>query len=270
VDSWAENPGIAEAVPPAATAQRGLDALRAEEMEVWKRWKQNPTTPDFAWLHDRHKGLIYKAQERNLKTTSLPKAAVVSDGIRQYITALQSWEPAKGALSTHLNQIMQHNGRYLQKYQNIGKIPEERGRMIGLFQNRLAHLRETLSREPSNAELADDMKASMAEVAELNQSARKLTPAMVGTLRREVRRDLNQDQPGGQAHLESSRLLDHLIFLHGSLSPEQQLVLEHMHEGFGKPVIEDPVALAPVIGLSPQKIRALKKQIGEQVRRYYE
>jgi len=259
----------AEIEKDAAPGPGDLGAMRAEELEVWKRWKQQPTTEDFGWLHQRHKGLIYKAQERNLKTTTLPKAAVVSDGLRQYITALQSWQPQKGAFSTHLNQIMQHNGRYLQKYQNIGKIPEERGRMIGLFQNRLAHLRETLGREPSNAELADDMKASMAEVAELNRSARKLTPAMVGTLRREVRRDLNQDQPGGQVQLEASPLLDHLVFLHGSLSPEQQLVLEHTYQGFGKPVIEDPVALGPVIGLSPQKIRSLKKQIADQVNRYY-
>jgi hypothetical protein len=98
---------------------------------------------------------------------------------------------------------------------------------------------------------------------------KKMTPATIGTLRREVRSDLLAEARGGQTQLESSRLLDHLIFLHGSLSPEQQVVLEHTYDGFGKPVIEDPLQLAPVIGLSPQKIRALRKQIGDTAKRYY-
>jgi hypothetical protein len=141
--------------------------------------------------------------------------------------------------------------------------------MIGLFQMRLGHLRDTLGREPSNAELADDMRASMGEVAELHKSIDKITPRAIETLRREVRRDLLAEAPGGESQTESSRLGDHLIFLHGSLSPEQQVVLEHMTEAFGKPVITDPMALAPVVGMSPQKIRALRKQIGNQLKRYY-
>ena len=246
-----------------------LNALRQQELEVWSRWKQNPNPQDFAWLYNSHQRLIQRAGERYFGSTTLPKAAVRSDALRQYITALQSFDPSKAAFSTHLNHHMQHTGRYLMKYQNVGKIPEERAQMIGLFQNRLAHLRETLGREPSNAELADDMKANMSEVAELNRSMKKLTPRTIDTLRREVRRDLLAEAPGGQAQLESSPLYDRLIFLHGSLSPEQQVVLEHTHEGFGKPVIEDPLQLSPVVGMSPQKIRALKKQIASKLDKYY-
>jgi DNA-directed RNA polymerase specialized sigma subunit len=247
---------------------QNLDALRRQELEVWQRFKQTPNPQDFRWLHQSHQPLIYSAQARNLRSTTLPKAAVRSDGLRQYIGALHSWDPSKGAFSTHLNQHMQHNSRYLTKYQNVGKIPEERAQMIGLLQNRLAHLRESLGREPSNAELADDMKASMAEVAELSRKMNRITPRTIETLRREVRRDLNPDAPGGAVHVESSPVLDHLIFLHGSLSPEQQVVLEHTFEGFGKPVIEDPMKLAPVVGMSPQKIRALRQQIHQKVQRY--
>jgi hypothetical protein len=243
-------------------------ALQRQELEAWQRWRQNPNPQDFKWLHESHQPLIFRAQERNLRSTTLPKAAVRSDGLRKYITALQTWNPSKGAFSTHLNYVMQHNNRYLTKYQNVGKIPAERAEMIGLMQNRLAHLRETLGREPSNAELADDMKTSMGEVAELSRKMQKLTPRTVETLRRELRRDLNAEAPGGEVHLESSPVLDHLIFLHGSLSPEQQVVLEHTFEGFGKPVIEDPMKLGPVIGMSPQKIRALRQQIHDKVQKY--
>jgi uncharacterized protein YcgL (UPF0745 family) len=59
------------------------------------------------------------------------------------------------------------------------------------------------------------------------------------------------------------------VFLHGSLNPEQQTVLEHTYAGFGKPVIVDPMDLSKEIELSPQKIRAIKKQIAKKLQRYY-
>lgn len=252
-------------------AEQGVDlhALRQQELEAWNRWKQNPNPQDFEWLYNSHKPLIYNAAQRYLNSTTLPKAAVQSDVLRQYISALDSFDPSKASFSTHLNHHMQHTGRYLTKYQNTAKIPEDRAQMIGLFQNRLANLKEQLGREPSNAELADDMRASMAEVAELSKAANKITARTVGTLRQEMRRDLLGEAPGGEVHTESSRMLDHLIFLHGSLSPEQQVVLEHTFEGFGKPVVEDAMQLGPVINMSPQKIRAIRKQIADKVKRYY-
>jgi DNA-directed RNA polymerase sigma subunit (sigma70/sigma32) len=243
--------------------------LRQKEREVWEQFKQNPTKENFGWLADSHQRMRLKAQSQNLGSTTLPKSAVRSDGLRQYIVALQTWDPNKAAFSTHLTHKMQHNSRYLVKYQNIGKIPEDRAHMIGLFQNRLAHLKEQLGREPSNAELADDMKTSMAEVAELSKSMKKVTPRTIETLRSELRRDLHAESPGAETHTESSPLLERAIFLHGSLSPAQQVVLEHTFEGFGKPIITDPIELAPVVGMSPQKIRALKKQIASQLKRYW-
>lgn len=255
---------------PAPPAAPNLGALRQQELDVWRRWKAQPNAQDFERLYNSHKPVIYRAAERYLNSTTLPKAAVRSDMVRQYITALSSYDPSKGAaLPTHIHTAMQHTGRYLAKYQNVGKIPEERASLIGLFQNRLGHLREQLGREPSNAELADDMKASMAEVAELSRAMKKVTPKTIETLRGEVRRDLLAEAPGGEAQLGASPMLDHLVFLHGSLSPEQQVVLEHTFAGFGKPVVDDPVELSPVIGMSPQKIRALRKQIAGKVMRYY-
>jgi hypothetical protein len=270
LEAWLEKD--ADVAPPAGASPSARQALRSQELEVWQRFKANPNPQDFKWLYQSHQPLILSAQQRELRSTTLPKAAVRSDGMRQYIVALNSWDPSKGAFSTHLNHAMQHNQRYLARYQNVGRIPEERAQMIGLFQNRLAHLRETLKREPSNTELADDMRASLPEVAELSRKMQKITPRTIGLLRREVRRDLNAEAPGGEAPLESSALLDHIVFLHGSgsLTPEQEVVLEHTVDGFGKPVIQNAEELAPVVGMSPQKIRALRKQIAEQAKKYYD
>lgn len=256
--------------PPDGVGGSDLASLRRRELEVWQRWKQAPNRQDFEWLYQSHKPVIYKAAERYLHSTTLPKAAVRSDMLRQYLHALDTYDPTKGAaIPTHIYKHMQHTGRYITKYQNVGKIPEERAHLIGLYQNRLAHLRDQFGREPSNAEVADDMTASLAEVAELNKTVKTVSPHTVETLRREVRRDLLAEAPGGETATESSRLLDHILFLHGSLSPEQQVVLEHTFTGFGKPVVDDPIELGPMVGMSPQKVRALRKQIAERVKRYY-
>lgn len=253
------------------------EGMRQEELEVWKRWRQNPNQQDFSWLYNRHQGIIHDAGRKYLGSTTLPKAAVKSDMLRQYVKSLETFDPSKASLPTHINWNMQHTGRYLIRYQNIGKIPEQRATMIGLYQNRQAALRESLGREPSNAELADDMKSSMAEVGDLSKEMQRITPRTVETLRREVRRDLMADLPGAEQHTSSSRLADQLIFMHNSLTPEQQVVLEHTPIGdvkngltvFGKPATEDPMQLSPLIGMSPQKIRALRKQIADRVKRYY-
>jgi DNA-directed RNA polymerase specialized sigma subunit len=251
-------------------ADNGMDRnqLAQQELEVWSRWKQNPNTEDFHWLYNSHQKVIQSAGQRYLSSTTLPKAAVRSDMLRNYITALSGYNPAKEAkLSTWIHRNMGHTGRYLQKYQNMAKIPVNRAELIGLYQNRHAHLSEVLGREPTSAELADDMTISMQEVAEIRQQKlRRVTPKIVNTLKHELRRDLVAESEGGQAAaMEETGLRDRIVFLHGSLNPEQQLVLEHMFPDWGNQVIEDPVALAEKLNMSPQKVRAIRKQIGQKV-----
>jgi len=78
------------------------------------------------------------------------------------------------------------------------------------------------------------------------------------------------ERPGGSGQSDAdSDMRRQIVFLHGSLNSEQQTVLEHTFEGFGKPVFEDPVDLAQQINMSPQKIRALRRQIQNKVKRYW-
>ena len=97
---------------------------------------------------------------------------------------------------------------------------------------------------------------------------RKITPKIVATLRKELLKDYLAEAPGGEAvYAEDSDLRRQIVFLHGSLNPEQQLVLEHTFEGFGKPIFDDPMDLAKHTKMSPQKVRALRKQIQKKVER---
>ncbi len=239
-------------------ASRGIDLeeFRAQELAAIQRWQTDKNPNDFEFLYNNHQRMIDKAGNRYMRSAQLPKAAVRSDMLRQYINALRTYDPTKGAaLSSHVTNHMQHTGRFLQKYQNIGKIMSTRTAHIGEFQRVLSQLTDELGREPSTTEISDQMT---------------LSPKEIETLRREVRRDIMGEGPGGQQVLEQSRLADRLYFEHGSLNPEQQLVYEYTEGMFGRPAYgNDSVAIAKAMGVSPQKVRALKKQIWRRVEKYY-
>jgi DNA-directed RNA polymerase specialized sigma subunit len=239
------------------------------ELELIQRWQQDPTPEDFEHLYNTHQPLIYSAGARYIQSTTLPKAAVRSSMLRAYVHALKTYDPTRGAqFKTHLYRGMGRTGRYVNKYTNVGRVIEDRSRLIPLLQESERSLTEMLGRKPSDLELSDDMKISAADYASLRK--KKINPRVVGTLRRELRDDLTAEQPGGAAELAGdSEIRRQIVFLHGSLNPEQQVVLEHTFEGFGKPVIDDPINLAKELGLSPQKIRAVRKQIQKKVLKYW-
>lgn len=253
-------------------AEQGLDPhdLRAAEMEVWQRWRKEPNPQDFQWLYNSHQPLIYRATERLQRSATLPKAALRGRILRNYVDALETYDPSRGTqLSSYVyGKAGQHLGRWVQRYTNVGRIPEDRAGLIDLLQNREAALRDQLGRPPSDAELADDMLLAANDIPDLRNN--RISTRAVGTLRRELRADLVAEEAGGETAQSGDSLVEQqAVFLHGSLNPEQQLVLEHTFEGFGKPIIADPMELSKQIDLSPQKIRAIKKQIANKLKRYY-
>lgn len=250
-------------------AENGLDPSDpyGSELEVIRRFQQNPNPEDFETLYNAHRPLINSAS-RIAGASTLPKAALHGEAIKHYTDALMTWSPERSAFSSWVFSKMRRLGRYSGKYSNIGKVPEERATLVPLLQQTESNLQEQLGRPPSDHELADEMLMAAQDVASLK--AHRITPKVVGTLRREMRKDLTAEQAGGEAVLsQDSQLRRKVVFLHGSLNPEQQLVLEHTFEGFGKPVIEDDAQLAQQVNMSPQKVRAIKAQIRKKVERYW-
>ena len=254
-----------------------LDKLAAEyedpygdELEAIKKWQDGEAPEDFNFLWNRHQPLIYRAGERYLRSTTLPKTAVQSSLKRSYVQALRSYDPDRGRqFKSHLYQWAGRTGRYVQRYSNVGRIPENRSWLIDHLQRTESDLTDRLGRPPSDTELSEQVMISAKGLAELRE--RKITPDMVSTLRQELRADhLDEARLEPTTVYQDSPVQRQIVFLHGSLNPEQQLVLEHTFDGFGKPVIEDAEQLARTINMSSQKIRAIRRQIQRRVERYYQ
>jgi DNA-directed RNA polymerase specialized sigma subunit len=271
VDAGAELEAELDAALDKEAEALGMDpeAPYANEQEMIRQWQRDPTMDGFDQLHAAHQPLINSASSRYMRSTTLPKAAVKAFAVQRYTHALQTYNPDKGTqFKTYLYKEMQRVGRYLQSYQNVGRIPEQRAALIPLFESADASLRDTLGREPTNIEMADEMLLSAADVADMRKE--RITPKVVGTLRKELRQDLTAELPGGSQEMAGdSNMRRQIVFLHGSLNPEQQLVLEHTYEGFGRAIELDDAKLGKVIGMSPQKIRSIKSQIKKKVDRFW-
>jgi DNA-directed RNA polymerase specialized sigma subunit len=231
---------------------------RQKEFEAWQRWIQDRNTQDFTFLLDSYRPFMYSMGKRYLQTAQVPRTAVEADMIQHFHRAMETYDPNKGAqLHTHVWNHLQHTGRFLRTYTNIGKIPEPRARQIGMYQAREEQLMESLGRLPSTQELADDLSISQKDVE---------------LLRKELRRDiLVEEKTKGVAEFaeETPKALERMQFLHMELNPEQQNVLEHTYGMYGRQSLDSNDDLARVLGMTPQKVRAIKRQIAKRYEKRY-
>lgn len=231
---------------------------RQQEMEAWERWRQDQNPQDFKFLLDSYQPFFNTMGRRYMQTSSLPPSTVKAEMIQNFHRALQTYNPTFNIqLSSHVGNHLKRTGRYLRTYQNIGKIPDPRAQQIGTFQTREQVLFESLGRPPSTAELADDLGIS---------------PKDIELLRQEIRKDILIDEPtSGVADFAdiSSQALQQMQFLHAELNPEQQNILEHTYGLYGRQPITNNNELGETLGLSPQKVRAIKRQIAKRYEKKY-
>lgn len=233
-------------------------AQRQQEMEAWQRWRNDRNPQDFKYLLDSFRPFMYSMGQRYLQTSRLPKSTVEADMVQHFHRAMETYDPNKGAqLHTHVANHLQHTGRYLRTYTNIGKIPEPRARQIGMFQSREALLTENLGRPPTTIELSDDLSIATKDIE---------------LLRKELRRDiLIEPTMSGLSDIaeQSPRAMEQLMFLHQELSPDQQNVLERTYGMYGHPSMDNNEELGRILGMSSQKVRAIKRQIARKYEKAY-
>ncbi len=188
---------------------------------------------------------------------TLPVSTIKADMIQNFHRGLETYDPNKGQLNTHIGNHLRHTGRFVRTYSNIGKMPDPRSRMVWQYKDRETVLTERLGRPPSSAEMADDLGISQKDI---------------DLLRTEIRKDIIVDPTTaglGSIAPESPKAMEQLNFLHMELSPDQQNVLEYTYGMHGRPAVDNNEELAQILGISPQKVRAIKRQIARRYEKRY-
>lgn len=247
----------------AAMTPEQLKKRREAEIGLFKDFKSNPSKETFAPLYNSFKPIIYKAALPNMRNSNIPQSAHMALAAQNFYRALQTYDPSKGGLTTHITNYVGQQGKRLNyKYQNIGYIPEKRITSYQAFINAQEILKDQLGREASSLELSDELKLPVKEIERL---------------RKEVRKDLIMDDRKSEmfAFAQSDKSMQMFRDIQYNLIPQHQVVLEHVVGLNGKTSVGtkksgtvNMAELKKVTGLGDNTIRSALKSITREVKKY--
>lgn len=231
-----------------------MSELKKLELDTWKKWKKSGDQEHLNTLL-RSMDPFLQSYVNKFSSSPLPRPAIESQARILAVKAFGSYNPKKGAaLNTHLGHELKHLTRYVLEYQNVGKIPENRGIAISKFHNIKSHLTEELGREPSVAELSDSLQWSPAEVERMQS---------------ELRQDLNITQGKEEAFFDvgfntTDDVRDMAEFVYYSVGPEEQRVAELTFGIGGNPRLT-PEQIALRVNKTVGQVRSIQKDLAAQI-----
>ena len=235
-------------------AVKDLREKQQKELEMWNYWNANGRKPEHLQpLMQSFKPLISsKVNVYTSKIRDIPPEAIRSEFNNQFVKALETYDPNRGAgLGTHIHYNLEKARRFITTYQNPGRIPENRIYRIRELQDAEMHLDDHLGRPPTQLELADHLKWS---------------PRQVGLLQKEVRkaRPSSQFEADPFTHLPS-RQQEVLRLLPYELTNEERAVFEHVY-GIGGKAQLGTGEIAKKLNMSPPKVSRLKSAIADKLK----
>jgi len=237
-------------------AAEELRQRQQREFEMWQDWRNSGMPQDKLrpLMQSFSPFINSRANVFANKVRDIPPAAIRAEFKNQFVQALQTFDPERGAqLNTHINHQLKKAQRFITTYQNPGRIPENRIYRIREMQDAEMRLDEQLGRAPTQLELADHLKWS---------------PKQVGYLQRELRKA----RPTGQFESDPSsfvpsRQKEVMRLLPYELTPDERPVFEYLYGVGGKPQL-GPGEIARTLNISAPKVSRLKRSIAEKYERY--
>lgn len=233
-----------------------LHVTQQKEIGLWKTWKDNGMKhEDVRPLLSSLRPLINKEANRWAIQRDIPPAAIRAEFTNHAVKALETYDPNRSALNTHIRNYMKKAQRFVTTYQNVARIPETRIYNIGKFNTAQQNLEEQFGRSATQLELADHLQWS---------------PRTVATFQKEQRKGLlSSKAPGGEdptvfipsAHKEILRLLPY------DLDPDERAVFEHLYGINGKARLT-PGEIAVKLNMSAPKVSRIKLDIAKKFKSY--
>lgn len=174
---------------------------------------------------------------------------------RLTLDAIRTYDPRRATLQTHLMTNLQQLQRMAVKQQQIISVPEQ----VALDQYHLSQtereLQDRLGRDPSDAEVADELGLSMKRIRYIRQYK---PPVAEGQFDTEAGDEDARSAPAVQSAPAHEQYLE---FLYTDLDPIDQTILEYSFGMNGAPKLPANV-IARRVGLTPAAVslRAAKIQ----------
>lgn len=146
-------------------------SLKNKEIELFNRYKAGDQQAKMELVTSLTPLII--SQTNKFAGSGLPQIAVKLEGQKLALQAIDTYDPTKSQLNTHVTNYLQKLSRFVTNYQNVGHIPEPRALMIGKYKTIYSNLESDKGREPSLFEVADAMQVSPIEIERLQVELRK-------------------------------------------------------------------------------------------------
>jgi len=223
---------------------------REEEISDWRRWKAGDSTA-LEPLMNRFQPTM-EVWYRKISKSQLPEQVLRGEIEHQVLEAFKVYDPTKGTkLNTWINSRLPKVFRLIYENSNIGRIPEQRQRMVGTYLNAKDALIKRMGREPNTEELMDELRG---------WNLKDIT-----NLEKEVRKDLIFTEDFQALSFEGQPLeYEALNWVYYTLTGKEKLVFEYM-TGYGGKAKKKQREIAEELGVSEATITNIKTRIAEKI-----
>lgn len=214
-----------------------------KDQELYSVWAAEPSKQNLHALIKQLHPIIYSEVRRQSGT--LPEAALSAEAKKWAVKAIKSYDPSKGAaLATHATNYLAKVRRVNYQYQNAARLPENLHLKFSEFRNVISHLTDSLNREPTDEEIADEIGWKKAEVTKFK-----------GNLYSDLTESASLHPTEITQYSDADLRMAHLM---AQLTPDEKIIMEYS----GK--ISAP-ELAAKLGVNLSRYNYLKSKLVAKV-----
>jgi DNA-directed RNA polymerase specialized sigma subunit len=215
-----------------------------KDSELWNTWRDDPSKENLATLLEQVNPILQKEVNR-WQGGSVARPVLEIQAKKLAIDAFSSYNPGKAALNTHVTNQLKGLSRNVYTYTSPARMPEHRQVKASTFRNVEENLRDSLSRDPTTAELAQELKWSQREVARYRDEQRATYSTSLPV------------PPGFEQYNPEQTLVD---FVYHDLVDQDKRVFEHT-TGYGGAQILSGKQLSNQTGMTQGQISHSKRRI---------
>lgn len=196
-----------------------------------------------------------EARKKGMGRAPIPPMAILGEGIRLAVSAINSFDNTKGAaFETHLTSNLRALQRYINTNKRIDRVPDNKNLQLPKYRAVKALLKAEKGREPTRYEMSDALGWPVSQVMDLEKALTQGTYAASG---------LNNIQDQQQAI--NDRLKETVDMSYYTWPAEKQLVFDYTFGMHGKQMLEVPQIIKET-GLSQAKVYRIRKQLQDELR----
>ena len=234
-------------------------AKQREDMRLWFKWKETGSEEDLEALLDHFQGAV-GAEVKKWYSAPVPTSALYATANRNLLFSLNRYNPdlykEKGAtLNTYVGHYVKKVSDTVYKYQNIGRIPQNRITKISQYKDAVEILRGELGKEPSLRAVADELNWSMAEVERMKSEMRRDLIAS---------KNLNTDTMEGYMSEQGEEAIA-IRMVYSQLDEVERGVMEHTLGIYDKKELS-ATEIAKKLKISKSKVSRIRAKIDEKFR----